>query len=146
MKRMNARRARGWLVATCMAVAVAGCGETTAPGDGLEGGVMATFEVSGERFRAWVTNPAAIGAILELRDGESAANIPNGALHVGAGPGGYNAPWTWHLDANDIEMAETAIEVCDGRPSLVDDLLDDYLLVGRFCPWGATLISVDDRR
>ena len=28
----------------------------------------------------------------------------------------------------------------------VDALLEDYLAVGRFCPWGAELVSIDDRR
>jgi hypothetical protein len=43
-------------------------------------------------------------------------------------------------------VAENTIEVCDGRPSLVDALLEDYLRVGRFCPWGAELVSIEDRR
>jgi len=43
-------------------------------------------------------------------------------------------------------MADATIEVCDGRPSLVDSLLEDYVAVGRFCPWGAELVSIEDRR
>ena len=129
-----------------MLAAFAACSDATGPGDPLEGGVMATFEVSGERFDVWVTNSQAIADMIALEEGTSTANIPNGALRAGPGPGGYNAPWSWHLDAEDIEMAEAAIEVCDGRPSLVDELLDDYLLVGRFCPWGAVLVGLDDRR
>ncbi len=125
---------------------VLGCGTATGPGDSLHGGVLATFEVSGERFRAWVTNEDTIQEIFDLRDGVSTANIPNGAIRRGSGPDRYNAPWAWHFDAADIDMAESTIEVCDGRPSLVDDLLEDYLHVGRFCPWGARLVAVDDRR
>jgi len=133
------------LVVTAM-VMVTACGDDPTSPDELEGGALATFEVSGEQFHAWVTNDATIEQILALRDGTSAANIPNGVLREGPGAGGHNAPWAWHLDAEEIEMAENAIEVCDGRPSLVDDLLEDYLIVGRFCPWGAQLVSVDDRR
>lgn len=102
--------------------------------------------MSGEEFRVWVVNEGTIEDILDLRDGTSLANIPNGRIHIGQGPASHNAQWTWHLDAMDIEMAESTIEVCDGRPSLVDSLLDDYLAVGRFCPWGAELVSVEDRR
>ncbi|MDX1395871.1 MAG: hypothetical protein R3195_15920 [Gemmatimonadota bacterium] len=138
-------RHRRWVGVAVLAI-LAACSDGTGPEDPLEGGVMATFEVSGERFDVWVTNAKAIADILALEDGTSMANIPNGALRAGPGPGDYNAPWSWHLDAQDIDMAEAAIEVCDGRPSLVDELLDDYLLVGRFCPWGATLVGVDDRR
>lgn len=125
---------------------VAACGDDPTSPDDLEGGILATFEVSGEEFHVWVTSDAAIDQILALRDGTSEANIPNGVLRVGPGAGQHNAPWSWHLDAEEIEMAENAIEVCDGRPSLVDELLEDYLEVGRFCPWGAELVSVDDRR
>ena len=129
------------------AALVVGCDSgITDPEQDLEGGVLATFRVSGEDFRVWVTNETTIQQILALSDGQSAANIPNGKLIEGAGPGGYNQPWTWHLDPEDIEMAESTIELCDGRPSLVDELLEEYLTGGRFCPWGAELIGVDDRR
>jgi hypothetical protein len=142
---MNAMRPRFF---TWLALAVlAGCGDSPAgPGDGLQGGALATFQVSGEQFRVWVTNDEVIQQIFDLRDGISNANIPNGVLHAGPGIADHNAPWLWHLDAEEIQMAEFAIEVCDGRPSLVDSLLEDYLTVGRFCPWGAELVSIDDRR
>ena len=82
------------------------------------------------------TSPAALEDLLEggilLREGQGRAD--------------HNAPWTWHMDPIDIEMADATIEVCDGRPSLVDSLLDDYLTVGRFCPWGAELVGVQDFR
>ena len=126
---------------------IAGCGDDAAgPDDELRGGALATFQVSGEQFHIWVTNDGVIEQILDLRDGLSSANIPNGALHTGPGIAGHNEPWLWHIDAEDISMAEATIEVCDGRPSLVDVLLEDYLAVGRFCPWGAELVSIDDRR
>ena len=80
-------------------------------------------------------------AELRVQDGEV-----NGALREGQGRADHNAPWTWHLDPIDIAMADFTIEVCDGRPSLVDSLLDDYLTVGRFCPWGAELVRVKDFR
>lgn len=129
-----------------LAAIVAGCGDDPTSPDDLEGGILATFEVSGEPFQVWVTDDAAIEQILAVRDGTSDANIPNGVLRHGPGIAKHNAPWSWHLDAEEIEMAEQAIEVCDGRPSLVEDLLEAYLDVGRFCPWGAELVSVDDRR
>ncbi len=94
----------------------------------------------------WVTNEETIKQILDLRDGRSTASIPNGVLHEGQGRADHNAPWAWHMDPIDIEMADATIEVCDGRPSLVDSLLDDYLTVGRFCPWGAELVGVQDFR
>lgn len=129
------------------AMATAACGRSsTGPGDPLKGGVLATFRVSQEEFRVWVTNPETTEQLYELQAGTSSAGIPNGALHQGQGQADHNAPWTWHLDPADIEMAELAIEVCDGRPSLVESLLEDYLTVGRFCPWGAELVALEDHR
>ena len=133
-------------MATAMA-ALPSCGtSSTGPGDLLEGGILATFRVSQEEFRVWVTNEETIQQIFDLQDGTSSANIPNGALHEGQGRADHNAPWIWHLDPIDIDMAESTIEVCDGRPSLVDSLFNDYLTVGRFCPWGAELVGVQDFR
>ena len=109
-------------------------------------GVLATFDVLGDRFRVWVTNPQTIQQILDLRDGKSQANIPSGRIHEGPGRGEHNAPWRWHLDPEDIEMAEAAIEVCDGLPSYVNEHLDDFIALGRYCPWQAALVDVRDAR
>ncbi len=135
------------MVLTVATAALAACGTSaTDLEDLLEGGVLATFRVSQEDFQVWVTNGETIQQIFDLQDGTSLTNIPNAALHEGQGRADHNAPWLWHLDPIDIEMAESTVEVCDGRPSLVDSLLDDYLTVGRFCPWGAELVRVQDFR
>ena len=45
-------------IITSLALAVfVGCGNPGGPGDGLQGGALATFQVSGEQFRVWVKNP-----------------------------------------------------------------------------------------
>ncbi|HET7010050.1 MAG TPA: hypothetical protein VFI11_04685, partial [Anaerolineales bacterium] len=133
-------------IAAMISIVLFGCGLTgggpgsTPTGEGsdseLRGGVLATFDVDGERFRVWVTNPATVEQLLALRDGTSSAGIPNGRLLRGAGETNHNAPWSWHLDAEDIEMAEVTMEVCDGRPSYVEENLDEFIeSVGRYCPW-----------
>ncbi len=115
------------------------------PGE-LQGGVLATFDVAGETFRVFVTNPATIDQIFALQDGSSAANIPNGAIHAGSGIGDHNAPWSWHLDSEDIQMGEVTAEVHDGGPSIVEGALSEYLKVGRYCPWAAQVVGVQDFR
>jgi TusA-related sulfurtransferase len=115
--------------------------------DALHGGLLATLTVEGEAFKVWITNPQTIQQILDLRDGKSQASIPNGPLRAGSGPGAHNEPWSWHLDPQATEMAENTIEVCSARPSFVEADLDEWINnVGQYCPWGATLVQVEDLR
>ena len=60
--------------------------------------------------------------------------FPAGGL--GAGNGGHNLAWSWHL--TDATLTEAAIELCDGRPSMVEADLGYWLgTVKAFCPWSA---------
>jgi hypothetical protein len=61
--------------------------------------------------------------------------FPIGPLR--GGHGGFNQPWSWHLDPDQVRMTEVAIEVCDGEPSYVEEHLSDY---PTYCPWGARVI------
>jgi hypothetical protein len=111
----------------------------------LRGGVLATFEVEGERFRVWTTNPQTIHDLRDLQQGTSTANIPNGRILRGPGRARHNAPYHWHLDPQDIDMAEVAIELCDGLPSYVEENVDEFVeRVGRYCPWTAKLVKLQD--
>ncbi len=115
--------------------------------EALQGGILATFSVEGEAFKVWITNAQTIQQILDLRDGKSQANIPNGPLLAGPGEGTHNDPWNWHLDPDATAMAENTIEVCSGLPSFVEADLDEWINnVGQFCPWSAELKTVEDFR
>jgi hypothetical protein len=119
------------------------CSSPTGPG--LEGGVLATFDVNGERYSIFITNPQTIDQVIALSHGQSDAKIPSG--RVVKGQVFYNKPWSWHIDSQDITMAEVTIELCDGIPSYVEAHLDDWIAtVGYFCPWSARLVSVKDYR
>ena len=126
----------------------ASCGGPTQPSvDPLKGGIVASFEVAGEQFRAWITNPTTIQQVLALRPGQSREPFPNGRLRTGSGAADHNAPYSWHLDPDDTQMVEVTIELCDGRPSYVEQNRDAFIReVGRYCPWGATLVAVADHR
>jgi hypothetical protein len=111
----------------------------------LRGGVLATFEVEGERFRVWTTNTQTIHDLHQLQQGTSTANIPNGRILRGPGRARHNAPYHWHLDPQDLTMAEVAIEHCDGLPSYVEENVDEFVeRVGRYCPWAAKLVELRD--
>lgn len=111
----------------------------------LEGGILVTFDVQGEQYSIFITNEETIDQVYALRAGESNASIPSGKLL--RGQVSYNEPWSWHIDSEDIEMAEFTIELCDGLPSHVEENLDYWVdTVGRFCPWSAELVSIKDYR
>ncbi len=94
-------------------------------------------EVSGETFVVGVTTPDQLQQ-MEARLASGEEGVLSGEL--AAGDAGYNDPWSWHLIPSTVHTPDMAIEVCDGRPSMVEDDLDYWLeTVERFCPWGATV-------
>ena len=126
---------------------LAACDSDSASEDALQGGILATFSVEGETFKVWITNAQTIHQVLDLRDGKSQANIPNGPLLAGPGESTHNEPWTWHLDPDATAMAEATIEVCSGLPSFVEADLNEWINnVGQYCPWSAALVKVEDFR
>lgn len=55
---------------------------------------------------------------------------------IAAGSAGVNTGWSWHF--SDASLVEVAIELCDGRPSMVEANQDYWLnTVKRFCPWSS---------
>lgn len=128
-------------------VVVTSCASPTAPSPDLEGGVVATFETAGESFRVFVTNATAIDRLIRIRNGADIGEIPNGRILRGPGVGNHNAPHAWHLDQDDVEIVDLAIEICDGAPSYVDANVAEFVdTIGRYCPWGATLVDLQDYR
>src|SRR5688500_12606545 len=92
-------------------------------------------EVEGERFRLRTSNPATASA-LDQRRRSGTPGVVAGRLM--RGDGGFNTPWSWHLDPLSIEAPDAAIELCDGRPSMVQSDLDYWVdTVHSFCPWSA---------
>jgi hypothetical protein len=125
------------------ALLLAGCTSPESPE--LEGGILATFDVLGEEYSIFITNEDTIDDVFALEAGTSNATIPSGKLL--RGQVSYNKPWSWHIDSEDIVMAEITIELCDGLPSHVEENLDYWVdTVGRFCPWSAELVDIEDYR
>lgn len=113
----------------------------------LDGGILATFDVSGTEYRIWITNETTIDQVLALQAGTSDANIPNGEILRGPGRTDHNDPWSWHISPENIEMAELTIELCDGNPTFVEENVDYFVnTVGNYCPWSAELVDVEDFR
>lgn len=92
-------------------------------------------DVVGERFVIRLADPEAI-ALAEANLRGANTRIPFGTVR--RGHGGFNQPWSWHLDPDDATFVDVAIEVCDGRPSYLEAHLDEY---PRYCPWGGRVIA-----
>jgi hypothetical protein len=99
---------------------------------------LATIAVSNETFSVLLTTADQIAAARAAQAG-GRARIPNGRIVSGTQ---VNTGWSWHLD--DVSFAEVTTEVCDGRPSDVERQGTSFG-GGRFCPWSATVIRVDNR-
>lgn len=125
-------------LAAALLVGVAACDDDPiAPLEAAE----FVIDVEGEEFRIRVTDAAVIANLEERLDSGTKGVILGGLRE---GDGGYNEPWSWHLDPATIEVADVAIEVCDGRPSMVEDDLEYWIdTVGTYCPWGAEVVSMN---
>ena len=91
-------------------------------------------DVDSETFVARVSDPETITRFRDALAGR-ASGFPAGPLR--SGNGGFNAPWTWHIDPEEVRLVEAAIEVCDGRPSYVEAHQSDF---PTYCPWGARVV------
>jgi len=89
-----------------------------------------------EEFRVTTSSPQVIAQArgeLALPDAQRRL-FASGAIR--AGNGGHNTGWSWHFP--NVSLVEAAIELCDGRPSMVEANLDYWLnTVGSFCPWSS---------
>jgi hypothetical protein len=111
------------------------CGEPLGP----EADAVFEIEVVGERFRVGVQEPAQVDSFAARLASGAEGNI-SGTL--AAGPGGVNEPWGWHLLPASVHVADMTAEVCDGRPSFVEEDLDYWLgTVKQYCPWGVKVVA-----
>ena len=123
----------------------------TDAGEGLSGGVLATFEVGpiggGEIFRVWVTNPVTADRIVALKNGEIASGFPFGPLRPGPGETNHNLPHRWHFDPEATQLAEKGADSCDALPSALDADRERWLdTIRTYCPLSAELVEILDLR
>lgn len=129
-------KARRTLAAAVLSLSGA-CSNATAPDVSQP---VATFviEVSGEEFRVRTVTPAQTAA-LRARLQSGTRGVVMGTLVPGNG--GYNMPWQWHLAPESVHAPDMSIELCDGRPSMVDASLPYWMgSVKAYCPWGAKVV------
>lgn len=90
-----------------------------------------------ELFRVRIADPAVAREADRLL-GRGHQKILMGTVRTGSG--GFNAPWSWHLDPATIGFAEVTIELCDGCPSFLQQERSEW--IGRtFCPWTTEVVG-----
>jgi hypothetical protein len=102
-------------------------------------GAIVTLRVGDEEYRVLLTEEDDILTAEELAAGDLGPLIPVGTV-VRTDDGGVNTGYGWHIDPASFEWAELTMEVCDGRPSYVED---GTLSGDTFCPWSAEVVSVE---
>ncbi len=93
----------------------------------------------GETFRIRIHDSEMIAEAERLveSDDQRVLNAP-----LRRGDGGFNAPWSWHMDPDEITFADLTVEVCDGCPHMIEEDLDYWIdTVGRYCPWSTDVIE-----
>ncbi len=103
-------------------------------------GAIVTLRVAdSETYRILLTDPADIAAARRLLAGEQAPGIPNGRV-VRDDPG-VNTGYSWHIDPDSLEFVDMTTEVCDGRPS---DVEQGVITSEQFCPWSAKVVALEE--
>ena len=121
---------------TFVASLAVACGDRT-PSSPSSGAVV-TFSVVNETFRVSLATAEQIAAARAAQNG-GPARIPAGRIVAGTQ---INTGWSWHIE--DLTFAEVTIELCDGKPSDVERAGTAFG-GGRFCPWSAKVIRIDER-
>jgi len=99
-------------------------------------------QVVEETFVIYATDPQTIQQLIDNYHNKNNFHV-TGKLVVG--DGGFNSPWSWHLDPDSVRMAEFSIELCDGLPSHVEADLDYWInTAGTYCPWSSKVVQINN--
>lgn len=118
--------------ACALLLALAGCG-----GSSGEGSQEALFRLrpgtASAAVHLEISNAAAVAeaqALLQTGEVRWAAGV------IRRGDGGFNAPWSWHLDPATVSFAEVTIEACQATPTYIEQTLDYWIAFGQVCILG----------
>ncbi len=112
---------------------------TDAPTEQPTDGVVVTLRNGEEEFRLLLTDPDDIEIARGLLSGEEERPLfPIGP--VVRGDPGVNTGYDWHIDPDEVEWVEIAMELCDGLPSDVSGAWESDV----YCPWDAQVVAVEE--
>ena len=114
-----------------VALAALSCNDATDPGSRAR--FVFRDPLTNEVVRLEITNAEGLSQAEDLlRSGTGQWAL--GTLR--RGDGGFNGPWTWHIDPASVTFAEVTIEACQTVASAIDDDLDYWINFGQVCIWG----------
>lgn len=119
------------IVAGVIALAFTGCSDATDPPTRAR--FVFRNPATNDVVRLEISNPNGLtqaDALLRSGVAQWALGTPR------RGDGGFNAPWTWHIDPASVTFAEVTIEACQTAMSAIDDDLDYWIDFGQVCIWG----------
>jgi hypothetical protein len=100
-----------------------------------------TIGVVGQQFMLRATDTETIQQLIDNYNGRNNFHVTGTLVK---GDGGFNSPWSWHLDPSSVRMAEVSIELCDGTPNFVEENLDYWLdTVHTYWPWSSKVVSIN---
>lgn len=123
-------------------IILAGCSNQ----DSNENGRLFVVRVADERFVIKLLTQEQIEVAEAILEGMIPQKIVIGTL--ADGNGGFNhdplsgRSWSWHLVPETVSFADVAIELCDGKPSDIEENKQYWIeTVRQFCPWGSQIES-----
>ncbi|HUH13752.1 MAG TPA: hypothetical protein VMK65_11605 [Longimicrobiales bacterium] len=151
MPRRRRARTLALVAALAAAAGLAACGDAE-PSEPEEGTVV-VFAFTGwpeDTMRVLVRTETTVTAARDFIAGRSHANIPIGPIVRGSG---VDARWPYHYVPEEVQLAEVAIELCDGAPMRTPAAVDEFFLGSTgdpaatratWCPWGAYPVAVEE--
>lgn len=118
-----------FLGALAFAGALGACSAPNPPGADF------VVDVVGEQFVVRATNPDTIAQFRDVLAGKR-TGYPAGPLRTG--DGGFNRPWTWHMDEGEVVLSQFTIGICDGAPSQVEKYFSNF---STYCPLRARIVA-----
>jgi hypothetical protein len=118
------------LVLSALILAGVACSDSSGPEDAR---FVFRDPLTQDVVRLEITNSEGLAQAEDLlRSGEARWALGT----IKRGDGGFNGPWTWHIDPATITFAEVTIEACQTAMSAIDDDLDYWIDFGQVCIWG----------
>jgi hypothetical protein len=130
------------LASLAIFIVLSGCNNQ----DSNENERLFVVRVADERFVIKLVTKEQIEVAEAMLEGRIPQKIVVGTL--ADGNGGFNHDplsgrnWSWHLIPETVSFADQAIELCDGKPSYIEENKEYWLeTVKQFCPWDSQIES-----